>query len=199
MRQLCALVAAIAAALVAFPADAQSLVQWTTNYYSVTGATLPEIHRSLRQQRPWKERQPVDGWTEWRVEWRFSVAPGEGGCRLAGLGTKTIIQTTLPRWVAPTNAAPGLQNAWSNYVSALALHESGHAAVAFGAAAEIQKRLKAAPAGADCSTLTQTINNLGEQVLAEYRQRDKEYDERTQRGATQGASLPSGRRRDGSR
>src|SRR6185436_11382350 len=87
--------------LVALTASAQNTVQWTTNYYTVTGSNLREVHHSLRRERPWRDRLKVDGLTEWRVEWRFNVTASENGCRLTGFGTKTIILTTLPRWNPP--------------------------------------------------------------------------------------------------
>ena len=173
---------------------AQNTVQWTTNFYTVTGETLREVHESLRQKRPWGDRPSVDGMTEWQLEWRFTVAPAEGGCRLSGFGTKTIILTTLPRWNAPAGASPLLRSTWSNYVYALGLHEAGHAAIAFAAAADLQKQAKTNSAGPDCSTLQQNLNALGQRVLEEYRRRDDQYDERTDHGATQGARLPFGGR-----
>lgn len=181
-------------ALLPLAGAAQNAVQWTTNFYTVTGETLPEVHQSLRQKRPWGDRVSVDGMTEWQLEWRFTFTSAEGGCRLSSFATKTIIFTTLPRWNAPAGASPLLRNSWSNYLHALALHEAGHAAIAFAAAAELQKQAKTNSAGADCSTLQQNLNALGQRVLEEYRRRDDQYDERTAHGATQGARLPFGRR-----
>lgn len=176
-------------------APAQNTVQRTTNYYPITGATLPEIHASLRQNRPWKNRLTVDGFTEWHIDWRFNVAPGDGGCRLTGFGTKTVILTTLPRWRAPTNAPAQVSSIWSNYSRALALHEAGHASVALAAAADLQKQAKAVAAAADCPSLHKALNELGQRVIADYRRRDEQYDERTRHGAAQGAALPGGRGR----
>src|SRR5262245_38680882 len=47
-------------------AQAQNKLQWKTNYYSVTGASLGEIHRSMNQARPWKEKEAANlvGYTE---------------------------------------------------------------------------------------------------------------------------------------
>ena len=53
----------VALILLWFPAlaSAQNRVLWTTNYYTVTGATLTEIHQSIRENRPWKEKFDLDG------------------------------------------------------------------------------------------------------------------------------------------
>lgn len=178
-------------------AVAQNSLRWTTNYYTVTGATLTEIRQSVRQSRPWKEKSDLDGVTEWRVTWQFGVMPTSGGCRCSSFGTQTTITVTVPRWIAPTNAPDAVRQIWQKYSVALGQHEAGHAAIALAASAELRKRVQEAGESADCVGLTKRINDLGRQVIEEHRKRDKDYDERTQHGATQGASLP-GRTRRGS-
>lgn len=177
-------------------AHSQTAARWTTNYYSVTGATLPEIRRSIRQSRPWKERQDVDGFTEWQVHWQFSVVSTSEGCRCSTFNTQTRIAISLPLWTPPTNAPITVIQIWTNYFTALLRHEVGHGQMAVMAATELQRRVKQQGGGSDCESLKRTLNQLGDAVVAEYRQRDKEYDEKTRHGATQGAVLPGRQRRD---
>jgi predicted secreted Zn-dependent protease len=178
-------------------AEAQNTVRWTTNYYAVTGATLPEIRQSIRQNRPWKEKSDLDGLTEWKVNWHFSVVGTGSGCRCDSFSTQTSITVTMPRWLTPTNASDSVKQAWQKYAVALAQHEAGHAAIALAAASELQRRVQAIGEGSDCASLKQQINHLGQQVIAEHRRRDKDYDASTRHGATQGAFLPGRLRRDG--
>lgn len=180
-----------------FPAgaDAQLPVRWTTNYYAVTGATLPEIRQSLRQNRPWKERFDHDGMTEWRVTWHFTVVATPNGCRCSSFSTQTGIITTMPRWFTPTNATDAVKQTWQKYAIALAQHEAGHAAIALAAASELQTRIRGIGEGSDCASLKQRINTLGQQVIEDYRKRDKDYDASTRHGVTQGAFLPGRMRR----
>ena len=185
-----------ASLLFRLPGVAQNAVTWTTNYYSVTGATLVEMRQSIRQSRPWKDRFDADGFTDWRVAWRFVVTPSEGGCRCSSFTTQTTIVTTLPRWNAPTNAPEAPREIWQKYVTALGLHEAGHAQLSLAAAAELQRRSKDVAEAADCETLKKRLNDLGERVIEEHRKRDREYDERTQHGTTQGAFLPGRPRRE---
>ena len=100
-------------------AAAQDRLRWTTNYYTVTGTTLPEIRQSVRQSRPWKEKKELDGMTEWRVTWQFGLMPTAGGCRCSSFGTQTAITITLPRWIAPTNAPDAIRQTWQKYAAAL--------------------------------------------------------------------------------
>jgi predicted secreted Zn-dependent protease len=174
----------------------QSALLWTTNYYPVAGATLQEIRRSVRETRPWKDRHDVDGFTEWKVSWQFSVMQTSDECRCSTFNTQTRIAITLPRWTPPTNAPITVVQIWTNYFAALLRHEVGHGQMAAAAAAELHRRVKGLGAGADCEGLKRSLNGLGETVVAEFRQKDKEYDERTRHGATQGASLSGQGRRE---
>ena len=182
----------VALLLLWFPilAAAQNTQRWTTNYYTATGSTLLEIRQSIRQNRPWKDKSDLDGMTEWRVTWQFGVMPTAGGCRCNSFSTQTAIAISMPRWIAPTNAPDSLKQIWQKYSTALGQHEAGHAAIALAAAADVRKRVLEAGGSTDCAGLTRRINDLGQRVIADYRKRDEDYDERTQHGATQGASLP---------
>jgi predicted secreted Zn-dependent protease len=175
---------------------AQPTQQWVTNYYRVTGATLPEIRQSIRDARPWKNREEMDGFTDWRVTWQFTVMPTSDGCRCTTFNSQTRIVMTLPLWTPPTNVLVTVTQIWTNYFAALLRHEVGHGQMALAAAAEIHRRVKEQGGGSDCDSLKQSLNQIGQTVVAEYRQRDKDYDVRTQHGATQGARLPGRMRRE---
>jgi len=183
---------AIALLILAFTAEsgAQNVVYWTTNYYAVTGATIREIQRSLHHARPWKDTSGTDGQTAWRVDWTFNLTAAASSCRCAAFSTTTTIVVTLPRWNAPTNALPEARQAWERYSTALGKHEAGHVHFAFAAANEVHKRIGELGVQSDCDGLKQTINDVGQRVVDDFRRREKEYDRQTQHGATQGARFP---------
>src|ERR1043166_9064276 len=170
-------------------ASAQA-VRWTTNYYSVTGAHLAEVRRSLNQSPPWQDKAATDGLTAWEIEWQFSVVASTGGCRCRSFSTKTTITTTLPRWVTATNAPPEVQDTWGRYLRALADHETGHAWIALAAAAEQSRRITELRDEPDCDALKKKIDDLARQIVDANRKRDEAYDQRTAHGATQGARFP---------
>ena len=175
---------------------AQGSVAWTTNHYSVTGSTFSDIRASIERSRP-SQLGRMDGLTAWRIEWRFATEPAANGCRCSSFSPRTSIAVTLPRWVAPSNTAPMIIQAWTRYITALGQHEAGHGQLALAAAAEMQKRALETPETADCRAMNERINALARGIVDDYRRRDQEYDERTRHGETQGAVLPGGRRRPG--
>jgi len=156
-------------------------VLWSTNYYSVTGASFREIRQSIAAARPWKD--PFDGITKWTVNWKFTLRDGPRGCSLNTLVTTTTITTTLPRWNTPPDATAELRQQWSRYFVALAEHEAGHARIALAAADEVRRRGPTLGTRDSCEGLTQTINQELGKVLDDYRGREKEYDRRTEHGA----------------
>ena len=174
--------------LAAASARADNLTRWTTNYYNVAGSTIRDIHRSLAQSRPWRDKSTADGLTDWRVTWRFYVAPSGDKCRCTSFSTTTTITMTLPRWIAATNALPEIKTAWQRYITALGQHEAGHAQFALNAAAEMQKQSRNLEMP-DCDGLRSKISGQCQAILDDYRRREREYDERTKHGAAQGAAL----------
>jgi len=170
-------------------AQAQNKLVWRTNHYSIKGASLGEIRRSMDQSRPWKEPANLSGLTEWRIEWRFEVTPTEGGCRCNSFTTTTTITNTLPRWTPPDGVPAELKTAWTRFIMALGEHEDGHSRLALAAVADLHKRIEALGSAPDCEELRKRINDLAGRVLKEHRQRDRDYDQRTRHGAAQGVAL----------
>ena len=174
---------------VAVSAPGQNSVRCTTNYYAVTGTTTRELRQSINEMRPWRRKLDADGLTNWRLEWRFTVTPTASGCRISSFTTTTAIGITLPRWEGLTNASAPFRKTWERYITALGQHEAGHARHALAAAADLQKRIKELPEHADCDGLKHRIHEIGNATIEEYRRKEKDYDERTRNGATQGATL----------
>lgn len=181
----------IVATFFPFLSQAQNTVQWTTNYYTVTGASIPEIRASLARARPWREHSTLDATTQWHIEWRYRFTRSDSGCRCTSFATTTTIKLTLPRWTRPADAQPEVTTNWDRYITALRGHELGHAQIGLAAAAEQQRRISNVGAARDCDALKETIETLARQIVDDYTRRDAEYDERTDHGVKQGAFLPA--------
>ncbi len=168
---------------------AQNIVRWTTNYYTVTGATVREIRRSMNAARPWRNREGVDASTTWKVEWKYAL-DSSGGCAVSDVSTVTTIATTLPRYIPPTNVATEVVQQWVKYFSALAKHEAVHAGIGTSAATEIQAHLASHAAMSDCVSLRRSLDAAANGILNRRRRDERDLDVRTQHGATEGARFP---------
>ena len=169
--------------VVAAKLPAQS-VQWTTNFYNVTGADFRDIRRSIERARPWPEA--FDGDTRWTVNWKFNFQETPAGCALTSLSTVTKITTTMPSWTPPPDVLPDTKERWTRYYTNLLAHETGHARLALAAAAEIRQQLQTMPAQPACDSLRQLINERAEKIVADHRAREKDYDRRTDHGRNVG-------------
>ena len=174
-------------------------VSCRTNYYSVTGDDLRQMHESFRQARPWRATGSHDGFAVWNVNWRFGTTHDGSVCRVTGFSTTTTISITLPRWIATTNASDSLKAEWDRYIRALGQHEYGHAQFALAAAGEMQKVVKELSGDSSCDSLKHRVTGLCESVAQKYKQMDGAYDQRTNHGINDGARLGRRARPEGAR
>jgi len=170
-------------------AGATNSFRWSTNYYTVTGTNLAEIHESMNQARPWKDSSNFVGLTDWRIQWSYEVVPTPAGCRCSSFTTRTTILTTLPRWTPPDSASREVKAAWQQFITALGEHEMGHARLALAALADMHRQVKGLGEPSSCEALGKSIESTARRVVEEHRKRDREYDLRTNHGANQGAAL----------
>lgn len=160
---------------------AAQTVNWKTNYFAVTGETQSEIRQSIVKNRPFQGN--FDAFTTWNINWTFRFEDSGDRCRCTSVGTTTTINTMLPFWRMPTNATPQLKRWWAQFYTRLANHELGHAQIGLAAAAHLRKAVTEQTPAADCNSLQQRLRATAEGVVADYRRREKEYDERTGHGS----------------
>lgn len=166
----------------------------TTNYYRVTGSTPEEIHHSKEAARPGTNRMKFDAITEWNIAWTYRYSLRGDQVAVDSVDTKTTVVVTLPRWTPPADTDPATIKSWQSYVRGLALHEQGHLTIARQATAEMQRQLTALPASPSVRDLQTAMDRTGNRVVDQFRLKEKEYDQATSHGATQGAVLRWGGR-----
>ncbi len=162
--------------------------------YDVRGATPSEVWASIREVGPRdSNNRRFAGWTQWHISWYVRYDQTGGNCRLAEAHVRTRITVTLPVWADRGNASPDLQASWDRFISALALHEDGHASRAIEKAAVIERGLTAVPPQPTCdAALTEGRAYFAAQ-MEELNKAQAEYDRTTSHGMTQGVVFPAGK------
>lgn len=188
-----ALLLTVSLAAVCLTARADDLVVVRTNYYSVRGETLRELRRSLDLNRPQADFGAHDAQTIWRFECRSESQAQHGEFRLRAFEVKSTITITLPSWTPPPNASPELRNFWLEYFVALRTHEWGHAKIALEVAPAMQARVREVAPRQNREEFIRLVTAQARAVQQEAEHRQKEYDEVTRHGATQGAVWRHGR------
>ena len=151
-----------------------------------TGTTLLQ---TLNSSSPIRHNGGIfHGYTSWYIRWRYEWSNGSGGyCSITRNKTTLTVTITLPRLIA---SDPKIKSEFSRYLESLHGHESGHLQIAREAAEKIDREILSLPPMNSCSLLEQAANQIGNEILEQARQEERNYDQSTNYGATQGALLP---------
>lgn len=157
--------------------------------YAVTGTTMATVTRSLRENGPVVDGRRVFGRHRWNVSWRYRSVPTATHCTLTDVRVSLMSRILLPEWSDRDAADPELVRAWGEFLEGLRTHELGHRALAYRAAAEIERELRRHTAPG-CEFIGRNANDRGDFIVSRYRAAQDRYDEETGRGRTQGAVWP---------
>lgn len=158
-------------------------------YYKVTGRTAAQLQASLNEQVLNHGGVPANAETTWHVTWPYTYGRIDGDCTLLGADVSVDVAIVLPRWSGKDEAG-SLRKDWIDYISALNVHESRHADIAFGSGRDLARKLEQLPTYASCRKLKRRIDKAGVQALHRLKLRQDAYDERTRHGVSQGAVFP---------
>lgn len=166
-------------------------IQEQHHYYAVNGDSPASIWADMRAKAPaGQDGNRYNATTAWKVRWHFPFERNTEGCTTGDVTVDLTVTYTLPRWErSSSNASATVANQWDRYIQALELHEDGHADFGRRAARRIQSTLQSIPAQASCDALQKTANAEGQRILVDMRPEEREYDRRTQHGATQGTAF----------
>ena len=180
--------------LVAFgtPALAHVVEKEVREFYDVRQSAGMSLLDALNATSPVREKgQTFHGHTAWEIRWNFRwQVSGAGLCEITSATTHVSVKMTLPRLVMSTKETNAQ---FQNYYPALLAHEQGHGRNAIDAAHQIDRAIAGLRPMSDCQALEREANRTGLAMLNSARQRDIEYDAKTQHGCTQGACLPASR------
>lgn len=138
-------------------------------YYDIEGADIYEMRESLKALGPMGENgKRFHGFTKWRVNWNYHIAPEGRGCRVTALDTHVVATITMPRWNAPPEATSELRKQWRRYMRDLRAHEDGHHDIGLRASEQIRAELADLSSGS-CAALRREIDVQAEAILDIYR------------------------------
>lgn len=161
--------------------------------YAVNWLPTQSLRQALDTASPIRHNGATfHGYTQWQIDWQFHWwQEPTGECRITTVTTTLDIVIRLPQ-LQPDVARD--TRAFTAYVSALRQHEQGHADTGRMAAKAIDQGIAALPRQASCAALETAANQTGHRLIAQFRQRDTQYDRATGYGRTQGAYLSGSER-----
>jgi len=173
---------------------ASPLVKRQNETYQVTGSNANELRQMIDRNGPVNsdDGKRYDGLTEWSLTWDFQFKRHGKVWIVASRSVLLDIKVLTPRWV-DFQATPGqLRTQWKIYRANLLRHEEGHVKVALRAANAVDKYLGTCGGSSSLEKLKEDIQKNTRMLLKQYRKIDRDYDQRTRHGATQGAILAKG-------
>lgn len=160
-------------------------------YYDVTGNSEFTLKESLsREKAIYVPTGRFEGYTRWRLRWRYKFDESPGKCSLTEFTTELIIQLFLPHWLKPADPDPDLEAKWSKYLLALTEHEAGHVTIAQEAEAAVNSAAWRVYTARNCDELDRGLRISINQVIQAYVASSQTYDVASQHGATQGVKFP---------
>jgi predicted secreted Zn-dependent protease len=165
-------------------------VNMNTVEYTISGDTASELLRSMDRAAPLNERgEHHAGHTEWHVSYQYGYERSDQGCSTRPVSAEVNVMFDMPHWAYAPGAGVSLLSEWDHFISALWVHERGHAEHGIRAANDIKAELEGLPPEADCEAASTHAKAVAQEILRRYGDIDVNYDRETEGGNTQGAWL----------
>lgn len=176
------LLAALPAALAAV------LEEHVQRPYPVHARPDESLRQALQAATPIVENgRRFHGYTRWTVRWTYRWwRESDGRCRITDVTVRLRSEVQLPEL---RTASPAQRAVFERYLRALSRHEDGHVQFGRDAAQAIDQGIAALPVAPDCPTLERQANALGQRLLDDHVARERQYDQTTGHGVSQGARL----------
>jgi len=160
---------------------------WTS--YQVNGTTTQQLRDEMIRLGPEDNGKHYFANTVWQVKWHYNYQESDKQCQITSVQTNTTITYDLPAWPGYASANTELQQEWAVFQQHLRQHEQGHALLGKQAAIDIEIMLQHLSLASDCQTLETVANDKAAQIIRWYHDKDIAYDNETNHGISQGATL----------
>ncbi|MHB8843381.1 MAG: DUF922 domain-containing protein [Nitrospirota bacterium] len=160
-------------------------------YYEVCGCDEEELHCDLKKKCVrWSDGHKYDSLTSWDVKWGHGYDRALGTCAVDSF--KPIIEITFryPKWKRTDDAPRPLMEKWDRYLKNLIIHENGHRDLVVKAASDLSHDVAQLSSAPTCADLDRNVRSLFRKKMERMNKDQREYDETTKHGNTQGAVFP---------
>jgi predicted secreted Zn-dependent protease len=143
--------------------------------YKVSGVTVAELRRSMRQTGPAVDGRRYAGYTRWETRWTYAYNRASGPCTLSDLQVYITARVDLPQWTDMNAANDETRAWWRDYRVRLVAHEQDHVQSALNAGRDAVRELSAIT-GSECESLAPRVEATGRAIISRARARDIEID-----------------------
>lgn len=148
------------------------------SYFSIGGATLPELQDELTARGPTVKstgrRHP--GATEMQFSNRLDYGESKGKCRVSKASVTVKAKITLPRWTRPAGAAEDTRLIWGALAGDIKRHEESHVSIARSHARQMEVALLALPPQRTCAIAADKAQETIQRLLARHDAEQERFD-----------------------
>ncbi len=160
-------------------------------YYEVCGCGEEELHCDLKKKCiTWTDGKKYDSLTSWEIKWDHGFDQASKTCAVNSF--KPIINITFrfPKWNRTDEAPQTLIEKWDRYLNSLIAHENGHRDMVVAAVNDLSRVVVQLPPAPTCADLERNMRDLFRKSMEKMKKDQREYDEATKHGTSQGAVFP---------
>lgn len=158
-------------------------------FYTVEGETAPQLVAEIQNRGPlWSNGYRYEAMHTWKLNRSYGTVQQGDRCHLTTINIAVESEITLPRWEPPTDAPDQLVANWDQYTKALKQHENGHRDISIAAGEQVVQQLRRLPSYSTCAALRTDVKAIVDDILEQTNDQQRDYDDKTQHGLTQGAS-----------
>lgn len=153
-----------------------------TSTFDVSAITGAELYRELGKRGPTIGDRHFWAVTRWNVDWSYTYDRRPLACGVKSSSVRLDLAFTYPNWTARRAAPAALDATYESMLAGLKAHEELHADHGRAAAREIRELLASGFTDADCDALGRKINSRADAIIADYTERDRLLDWRSNHG-----------------
>tara|TARA_R110002124_G_scaffold128157_19_gene288720 strand:+ start:17759 stop:18349 length:591 start_codon:yes stop_codon:yes gene_type:complete len=174
-------------------ASPEPIIDFSVEYYSVSGRTTDEINRSIFENTPiMMSGRRYGAVTKNDFITNFDqIASRRGGCEVRNVRVELKSKVILPK-LTPAYQSNQVSQEWNRYLSALIDHEKLHANNARRTAETLVTRLFGLESDLPCDQMKVKLNQAIDLLVSRMGAWDLRLDQQTSHGAAQGAFLQGG-------
>lgn len=161
-------------------ANGRITVDVVTKHYQVSGRDSQAVYMSLKTNNP----GGFMGWARWKVDYQIAPITRGDQCRVGSVSIRMVGDILMPQWIEEQSVADIQRSWWQQMYAGLKRHEDGHIQNGREFAVLLKQRLLGLGT-VPCAELDDRARREYELLATNLRDRDREYDRRTQHGLRQ--------------
>ncbi|MBZ9674769.1 DUF922 domain-containing protein [Mesorhizobium sp. ES1-1] len=162
------------------PADARLRVTQKTEYFAVSGTSIPQLYENLRRAHP-----SFDAETHWDASVNHTWRKLGKRCSMTSVDVSLKLVVLLPKLA--TEVSPEIRAKWERFLAGVIVHENGHVKLYKSTARDLDRSLSTL--SRPCDIFLRDAAAVTQDGYNKMQKTNDDYDAETDNGVKQGGTL----------